>query len=117
MERAAVKGLFSPSETRATIVRFSLLRLLPGVDDSAALMMARPSIGGRVKKAMAPEDDRIGVPIPAEYLEQVKGIMPDGVNISQMTRYALYRLQGWDHETSLENALDFGKRAAKKSAA
>jgi hypothetical protein len=53
-----------------------------------------------------------------DHLEQIQKNMPDGViNTSQMTRYALYRMQGWGHDDALECARDFAKRAGKTQAA
>ncbi len=66
---------------------------------------------------MAPSDNRVGVPMPSEYLERIKSIMPEGMNMSQMTRYALYRLQEWDHDDALEAALDYTRRRNQRETA
>ena len=105
-------------DSRTFVIRYALLRLIPDFDDITAMKAATPTeSGGRKKKSMAPSDNRVGVPMPSEYLERIKSIMPEGMNMSQMTRYALYRLQEWDHDDALEAALDYTRRRNQRETA
>lgn len=101
VKRAAGDAGFSPNDKRTVVVRYALLRLV--YDEDIAMQLAYAE-GGRKKKNMAPADDRIGVPISSEHLQEIRNALPEKVTTSVLARYALYKLRGWPDEDAWDMA-------------
>ena len=99
VSRAARSSGFSGFDSRASVVRYSILRLAGKTHDQAMHLCKPEPVPGMVVTGGS-----IRVPIEEEYITEASKNLPSGTSRATVIRYALFRAAGYEHDEALDEA-------------
>jgi Arc/MetJ-type ribon-helix-helix transcriptional regulator len=103
ISRAARNSGFLGSESRASVVRYAMLRAIGYEDREARELAARKRINADA--GMIVGGDNITAKIDSDLLAEIESKMPEGIaDRATFIRYSLFRAADYTHDEALDEA-------------
>jgi hypothetical protein len=103
VSRAARRAGFLGNESRATVLRYAMLRAVEYSDSDARSIATRKPLNDDA--GMIVTGEKVAAKIDADLLADIESKYPQGItNRAMFMRYALYRAAEYSHEEALEEA-------------
>jgi hypothetical protein len=103
VSRAARRANFLGSESRATVVRYAMLRAIGYTDSDARITAARKPLNADA--GMVVTGEQVSAKIDSDLLAEIESHYPEGItDRSTFIRYSLYRAAEYSHEEALDEA-------------